>query len=41
MKLADFLYTDTNLGKLKVTSIVVSSAWWKRGEALEIMVPLN
>ena len=27
----------TNLGKLKVTLIIISHAWWKRGEALEII----
>ena len=41
MKWTDILYADTILGKLKVTLIIISSSWWKRGEAWEIMGLLN
>ena len=41
MKWADILYANTILGKLKVTLIIISSSWWKRGEAWEIMRLLN
>ena len=41
MKWADFVYADTNLRKLKVTLMIISQAWWKRGEALQIMGSLN
>ena len=41
MKWADFFNVDTNLGKLKVSLIVIGRAWPKMGEALQIMGLLN
>ena len=41
MKWAGILYADTNLGKLKFTLMIISYAWWKMGEDLEIMGLLN
>ena len=41
MKSADFFNVDTNLGKLKVSLIVVGWAWSKTGEVLQIMGLLN
>ena len=41
MKWADFFNVDTNLGKLKVSLIVIGRAWPKTGEALQIMGLLN
>ena len=41
MKWADFLYTDTNLVKLKVTLIIISEVWWKMGEASVVVGPLK
>ena len=34
MNWADFLHADTNLGKLKVTLIIIGWAWSKMGEVL-------
>ena len=33
MKLANFLHADKNLGKLKVTLIIIGSAWSKMVKA--------
>ena len=41
MKSADFFNVDTNLGKLKVSLIVIGWAWSKTGEVLQIMGLLN
>ena len=40
-EIADFLHADSNLGKLKVTLIIIGWAWSKMSEALEIMGLLN